>query len=102
MPSCCFYYYSSEEASARSSLRRFLLRLRPRLHGSHAAVDVLPQLIELGLVVRHDSHGAVGVEVTGYLRQGEAVLGDLLHGPLEQLVVVVLKWICPPIGSTCR
>ena len=61
------------------------------LHGGHQPVDGLAQGVELGLVVRHDPNGAVLVEVPRDLGEGEAVAGDLLHGELEEGLVVGLE-----------
>ena len=47
--------------------------------------------MELCLVIRHNAHGAVFVEVPGHLREFEAELGDLLHRELEQGLVVGLE-----------
>ena len=39
-------------------------------------------------IIRHHAHGAACVEVPGHIRQGEAKLRDLLHGPIKELIVV--------------
>ena len=47
--------------------------------------------MELGLIVRHNAHRAVFVEIPGDLGQLKAKLGQLLHGELEQGLVVSLE-----------
>ena len=47
------------------------------------AVDGLALLVEFGLVVRHDSHRAVFVEISGDLGKLEAEFWQFLHGKLK-------------------
>ena len=67
----------------------------PLRHGAHTAVYGLAQSIKLGLIVRHDPHGAVLMEVPGDLRQSKAELGKLLHGELEEGLVVRFEMNLP-------
>ena len=63
-------------------------RLGPIHHGGDAAVDALALGVEFRFVIRHHAYGAACVEVPGHIRQGEAKLRDLLHGPIKELIVV--------------
>ena len=65
--------------------------LLPGDHGAHAPADGQALAVELGLVVRHDPHWAVRVEVPRHLREREAEQGQLLHGEGEQVLVVGLE-----------
>ena len=47
--------------------------------------------MELGLVIGHHADWPVGVKIPGHLGEGEAELGDLLHGELKQGGVVRLE-----------
>ena len=80
------------QPAVRCTLRVYGEGLHPAvLHGGHAPVDGLSQSVELGLIVGHDAHRAVGVQIPGHFREGKAELGDLLHGEFEERLVVGLE-----------
>ena len=68
-------------------------------HGAHAAVDGLALQVEPLLIVGHDPHGAVGVEIPCHLTEGKAHLGELEQGPLEEVVVVAFEVDLAPFAE---
>ncbi|CAN3998107.1 Phosphatidate cytidylyltransferase, partial [Dysosmobacter welbionis] len=63
----------------------------PGNHGGHTPTDGQPLLMELGLVVRHDAHRAIRMEVPGDLGQLKAEQRQLLHGEGEEVLIVRLE-----------
>ena len=65
--------------------------LLPGDHGAHTPADGQTLIMELGLVVRHDAHRAVRMEIPGDLGQLEAEQGQFFDGEGEQVLVVRLE-----------